>query len=85
MQRKPYALFNKTCVLLLVLVAVFISGIAMAAGTTGNTVAGTPVYPDGGMRRMDSASIPGSGNDPWSAVLDTVNRVAYYGTSADPG
>lgn len=85
MQRKPYALFNTTCVLLLVLIAVCISGIAMAAGTIGNTVAGTPVYPDGGMRRMDSTSIPGPGNDPWSAVLDTANRVAYYGTSADPG
>ncbi|MBP7869823.1 MAG: hypothetical protein KA031_03935 [Candidatus Hydrogenedentes bacterium] len=85
MQRKSHALFNKTCVVLPVLIGVFISGAALAAGTAGNTSPGSTDYPNGGMRRMDSVTIPVSYNDPWSAVLDTENGVAYYGTSADPG
>ncbi len=85
MQHQRYSSLNAGVFIFLTLWCLVVSGAAMAGGTAGNTSPGSTDYPDGGMRRMDSEMIPAADHNPWSAVIDAENGVAYYGTHADPG
>ncbi len=85
MSHRTFAKYNRLFVALLAFVCTTFPVVAMAAGTAGNTSSGSTNYPNGGMRRMDSVTIPTADDNPWSAVIDAEKGVAYYGTGSNPG
>ena len=53
-------------------------------GTAGITVSGSTTYPDGGMRRMDHATVNSAYGSPRSGLIDPSTGLSYFGADTEP-